>query len=303
MDIKQEAFNQISLLKESLDSYGYSTSEIEQKNYNYEFYVLIGEKKFKVQVYFGKKGVKKVIQGDTSLKEYEKLNEIISGQMKLDYFEQVNEPEEYIGTDECGKGDLFGPLVVAAVYVNDNIKKKLKELNVRDSKSLSEKQIFSLSKKIIDIIGNNYSIVTILPKRYNKLYSKFKNLNTLLNWAHSKAIENLLLKVKCSIVITDKFSNKELDISNNKNFSPIKFLQVTKGEKFIGVAAASILARNKFNEWFNNQLKNGINLKKGSSKLSENSAIDLIKKVGKENLCAYAKLHFKSIIRLKEKMN
>lgn len=298
MDVITKAYNYICQLKEKLADQNYVTTNIEQKNYNYEFTVKVNNKKIKVLVYFGKKGIKTVLQGDVSSKEFSEIRELIFEQMELNLSSDDNdikEPDEYIGTDESGKGDFFGPLVVAAVYVNNETKKKLKQLGVRDSKVLSDEQISCMTKNILKIIGENYSIVTITPSKYNQLYNEFKNLNKLLSWAHSKAIENILKKNKCKKVITDKFSNQKLKIYFDTNYSSVEFLQITKAEKYIGVAAASILARNKFNEWFNSQSKKGINLVKGSSKKVEESAIDLIGKIGKENLSKYAKLHFKTL--------
>lgn len=295
MSTKQKAYKYISSLKTRLSALNYYTSEIEQKNYNYEFIVVIGDRKIKVQVYFGKKGIKTILQGDSFSKEYKEIKKIIFEQMEFEYDNQeTSEPEEYIGSDESGKGDLFGPLVIAAVFVDSKTKNKLKQIGVRDSKDLSDSQIFSLSKDIVKIVGDNYNIISISPSKYNKLYSEFKNLNKLLNWAHSKAIDNLLLKTNCKNVITDKFSAKELDITLNTNHSSVKFAQLTKAEKFVGVAAASILARNKFNEWFLKQSEKGIHLIKGSSKKAEECVAELIRKIGKENLSNYAKLHFKT---------
>jgi len=301
MDVTTKAYNYICQLIEKLSDQNYITTNIEQKNYNYEFTVKVNNKKIKVLVYFGKKGIKTVLQGDILSKEFSEIRKLIYEQMELNLStddNDIKEPDEYIGTDESGKGDFFGPLVVAAVYVNNETKKKLKQLGVRDSKDLSDERISYMAKNILKIIDENYSIVTITPSKYNQLYDEFKNLNKLLSWAHSKAIENILKKNKCKKVITDKFSNQKLKIYFDKNYSSIEFLQVTKAEKYIGVAAASILARNKFNEWFNSQLKKGINLVKGSSKKVEESALDLIDKIGKENLSKYAKLHFKTFKKL-----
>lgn len=309
MNIKEKAYKHITQLKDYLNSLGYNISEIEQKDYNYEFIVYINKKKLKVQVYFGKKGIKTIIQGDNNSREYYEIRKII--QLKADkpmtYFNEIEfdndppmayenfeEPHEYIGTDECGKGDYFGPLVVAAVYVNTKTSNKLKQIGVRDSKELNENQITYLSKEIKKIINNAFEIIVITPDKYNELYDKFRNLNTLLNWAHSKAIKNLFSRNSCKIVITDKFSNKDLNISLDNHHSDVKFIQVTGGEIYTGVAAASILARNAFNEWFLAQTNYGINLVKGSSANIESYAQELIRKVGKDNLKNFAKLHFKT---------
>ena len=96
----------------------------------------------------------------------------------------------HIGTDESGKGDYFGPLVVAGVYVPDEQQEVLRELGVKDSKRFSDNSV----RKMADLVrkGYKHSIVAIGPEKYNELYAKLRNLNRLLAWAHARAIENIL---------------------------------------------------------------------------------------------------------------
>ena len=283
------------ILKEKL----FRISKIEKKTYNYEFVVANGNQKVKVQVYFGKKGVKTIIQGNKDSDLYQKINLLISDEPELTFKrKEIREPDEYIGTDESGKGDFFGPLVVAAAFVNKSTLQKLKQIGVKDSKQLNDSQILVLAKEIKSILKNSYSIVYIPPAKYNELYIKFRNLNKLLSWAHSKAIEDLLKKHKCSIVITDKFSNKELTITNNSENSHIEFLQFTKGERFTAVAAASILARNRMVQWFAEQEKKGLRLPKGASSEVETTARMIVNKSGQAVLENLVKLHFKTVKKL-----
>ena len=109
----------------------------------------------------------------------------------------------HIGTDESGKGDYFGPLVVAGVFVPDNQKDALLELGVKDSKRVTDNRAQKLSDQIR--AGYTHTLVVIGPEKYNELYTKFKNLNKLLAWAHSRAIENILEEVPCFLAITDQF--------------------------------------------------------------------------------------------------
>ncbi len=64
----------------------------------------------KLLVYFGKKGIKNVIQANPESNLSKELNTIVFGET---LFESVQKNEikfdEYIGTDESGKGDYFGP--------------------------------------------------------------------------------------------------------------------------------------------------------------------------------------------------
>ncbi len=300
MSIKEEAWNKIVNLNSFLKKERIRTSSIEEKIYNYEFSVDLDKNKFKVQVYFGKKGIKTIIQGNEKSPAYNKIRNMIFEESQFDFANsEIEEPLSYIGSDECGKGDFFGPLIVGAVFVDEVTQKKLKAIGVRDSKDLTENQIQSISKNIKQIIGSNYEVVQINPAKYNQLYEQFKNLNKLLDWAHSKAVDNLLITTGCKTVITDKFSNKDLKVSFLSSHNNVEFIQSHKAERFVGVAAASILARDALNQWFINNKIDNIELPKGSSQQVEIAAQKLIDSKGYSTLTDFAKLHFKTTQKLK----
>jgi ribonuclease HIII len=299
MNIKETAFNQISKFKFLLDEEGIGTSTISERDYNYEILAKINRANIKIQVYFGKKGVKTIVQGDPSSSEYQTIQNIIQEQSELNFQkENLSEPDEYIGSDECGKGDFFGPLVTAAVFVDHTTQSKLRKIGVRDSKDLKENQITELALHIRKTIGENYEVIKINPSKYNQLYEKFNNLNKLLNWSHSKAIDSLLQKTNCKTVITDKFSNKDLNVTFDTNHSSVEFIQEPRAEKYVGVAAASILARNEFNQWFVQQKKHGYDFPKGSSDAVTDAAHKLIKKIDKNTIGDFVKLHFKTLQKI-----
>ncbi len=77
-------------------------------------------------------------------------------------------PKGHIGTDESGKGDYFGPLVIAGVFLEDDQQAVLKELGVKDSKNLSDNR----SRELAEVIKRGYlhSVVSIGPEKYNELY-------------------------------------------------------------------------------------------------------------------------------------
>lgn len=299
MNLEEKAKNKIESFNLTLKKLGLNTTPIQKKEYHFEFSAGNVKNKVKINIYFGKKGIKTIIQGDEKSDFCKKVKSIIFEEPELELQEpKFKEPEEYIGTDECGKGDFFGPLVVGAVYVDSETRKMLIDLGVKDSKELSDNQIGMLSIKIRKVLSNNYELIKITPQKYNLLYNRFKNLNKLLNWAHSKAIEKLIDRTKCQFVITDKFSKEKLHIDSSSNYTNVQFVQLEKAEKFIGVAAASILARNSFNEWFVLQSKQGLNLPKGASENVENVARSLFKKINEEKISEVAKLHFKTLKKI-----
>ena len=303
MNLEEKAKKHIQNLKKLVSNTNLSTDEIILKQYNYEFNAVHNKSTVKVLVFFGKKGVKTILQGDEKSDLYKKVKNIISDELMLELVDpELKEPEEYIGTDECGKGDFFGPLVVATVFVNAHTKKNLLRIGVKDSKDLSDYQISLLAKEIKKIVADNFTVVSINPQKYNEVYEQFGNLNSLLNWAHSKALSNLFDKVDCKTVITDKFSNKDLDISSLSKHSDVEFIQETKAERYVGVAAASIIARESFLDWFENKERIGLDLPKGSSIETEVFAKKLLNSIGKEKLNDLAKLHFKTYKKIKSNL-
>jgi ribonuclease HIII len=204
----------------------------------------------------------------------------------------------HIGTDESGKGDYFGPLVAAGVYVPDGQEEVLRELGIRDSKRVSDNRVRELAEAVKQ--GYPHSIVAIGPEKYNDLYAKLRNLNRLLAWAHSRVIENILQEVPCTRVLTDQFGDK-LFVQNAlmKRGRNIELVQKPKAEEDVAVAAASILARNEFLRrlYFLSQ-DAGLDLPKGSSPKSDEAGIELVRRHGPEVLNRFAKTHFKTTRRI-----
>ncbi len=295
MNIQQTAKNKITATREELIKVNLTCTNIEEKQYNYEFVVSSDRDKIKVQVYFGKKGVKTILQGNKDSLLYQEISPLIFEQELFNPSANIDEPKEYIGSDESGKGDVFGPLITTAFYVDEKSKVRLAQLGVRDSKDLSQSQITEIAKKLRAEFPNNYETISLFPEKYNELYSKIKNLNALLIWTHSKAISNLLDKHKCKNVIVDKFSNRTLNISSNNYDSSVGVLQITKGEKFIGVAASSIIARDTFNKWFLGMGKKYFDFPKGASKNVEETIKFFIKKYSFEEAKIVSKVHFKTV--------
>lgn len=204
----------------------------------------------------------------------------------------------HIGTDESGKGDYFGPLVVAGVFVLDKQVGVLKELGVKDSKRLSDKK----AREMADLVrkGYKHSVVAIGPEKYNELYAKLRNLNRLLAWAHARVIENILEDVQCTRAITDQFGDR-LFVENAmmKKGRDIELIQRPKAEEDMAVAAASILARAEFLRRLHFLSQDfAIDLPKGSSPRSEEVGLQLVKKHGTAVLDKVAKIHFKLTPRI-----
>lgn len=201
---------------------------------------------------------------------------------------------ERIGIDESGKGDYFGPLVIAAVFVDATTQGELALMQVRDSKKISDGRILEMAPDIKTVCP--HSVITIGPTKYNELYGKIRNLNRLLAWGHAKALETLLERVTCERAISDQFGDERLILNVlQEKGRKITFEQRTKAESDLAVAAASILARAEFLLRLKRlSAEVGTTLPKGASPAVELAAKMIIKKHGQERLNSVAKLHFKT---------
>jgi len=200
----------------------------------------------------------------------------------------------YIGTDESGKGDFFGPLVIAAVYFTCENRDKLLELDVKDSKTVTDKKARRIAESLMQQVP--YSVVVIGSEKYNELYSKIKNLNRLLAWGHARAIENLLEKCDVELAVTDQFGDpKYVENALMKKGRQIELIQQTKAEKHIGVAAASIIARAKFLEYLDKYSSQyDMPFPKGAGPNVDRAAADFCRRYSFDDLVHVAKLHFRN---------
>lgn len=200
----------------------------------------------------------------------------------------------WIGIDESGKGDYFGPLVIAGVYLKTGQVPAVLQLGVRDSKNLTDARILQIAPKIADQVL--FSVVAIGPKRYNELYEKMKNLNRLLAWGHARVLENLLEQVPCARALSDQFGDERFILGAlMKKGQQIRLEQRPRAESDPAVASASILARAEFLKRLA-QLSQQVELPlpKGASKSVEEAARKLAQRDGKEALLQVAKWHFKT---------
>jgi len=200
--------------------------------------------------------------------------------------------EGHIGVDESGKGDFFGPLVIAACYVGPE---HLAELEgVRDSKKLTDAVSLKLAGKIKAVCP--HAVVAIGPSKYNELYAKFNNLNSLLAWGHARAIENVLEQSPARRVISDEFAKGGFAVKRAlfEKGRGLEFISAVRAEQDIAVAAASILARAEFLRRLQKLGEEfGVTLPKGASAVVD-PAVRFVLKHGADKLPQVAKMHFKT---------
>lgn len=246
------------------------------------------------------KGPKIVVQG----KGWEEFVQFILepevlGVAELGY-EEVTQAEMYaphLGIDESGKGDFFGPLVIAGVYTDAVITRELVAAGVQDSKAIaSDARIRSLAEAVRGTPGVAWEIVSLGPERYNQLYEESGNLNKLLAWGHSTVIEQLLKqRPDCPRALSDQFAHESvLKKAMGPSGKKIVLEQRTKGESDIAVAAASILARERFIDWMDEaSARLGIRLPRGAGEVKP-IAKQIIAARGADFLNRVCKTHFKT---------
>ena len=219
----------------------------------------------------------------------------------------IGEPEvefsPHGGIDESGKGDFFGPLVVAGCYVDGEAAARLLALGVKDSKAIkNDTKILAIADKIRTCLPRRYNVVTIGPEAYNRLYTQMGNLNKLLAWGHARVIENLcVLAPDAERMLSDKFGNEALIkralMQKGRN---IVLEQRVRAESDVAVAAASILAREGFVRAMDKLGRDfGVTLPKGASAKVNECARVIAEKQGIEALGRCAKVHFKTFEAVK----
>lgn len=304
MDINDDLNSSYQSFNEKLILLGYEVGDLQKIDYGIQFSIKKNNWSGVVRVYKNKKGIISFdysqLRSDEHLGVLFSIQESSTKDYKTEKSSATNYTYPLIGTDESGKGDYFGPLVSAGVFLDLEMANKLTKIGVKDSKELSDDKNKELAKVILEVCCEKYSIVEISPQKYNELYGKFKaenqNLNSLLAWGHAKAIEEILGKVKCEIVISDQFADEKFILSKlQEKGRKVKLVQMHKAEQNVVVAAASIIARARFLtklSTMSEQYK--MEFPKGASVSVIESARLFVKKYGKESLIDVAKIHFKT---------
>jgi ribonuclease HIII len=204
----------------------------------------------------------------------------------------------HMGVDESGKGDYFGPMVIAAAYVDPSLAETMRAMNVRDSKRItSDRKAMEIGEQLRSLLGKRFALVKIGPRAYNRLYSSMRSVNAILAWGHARAIENLLAAIPdCPRAISDQFGSKtQVERALMKQGKRIELIQRHRAESDLAVAAASILAREGFLRGLLEMRKNyNAELPKGASAAVIDAAKTLATAHGPAVLLETAKCHFKT---------
>ena len=144
----------------------------------------------------------------------------------------------FCGVDEAGRGPVMGPLVVGAVYVDDDV--ALRELGVKDSKKLSPKRREELYDRIIDA-AEGYSIITLSAEEIDARRARM-SLNLVEMEMFAEAVSRMPVTrvyVDCPDPNEEKFGNM---LSVRIDNTPVT-ARHKADDTYPVVSAASILAK------------------------------------------------------------
>ena len=265
-------------------------------------------------------------QKDLNVTFYESGKLVVQGKGTRDFVEFVLEPQVLgaarvgyetvlqpellyprLGVDESGKGDFFGPLCIAGVYVNADIIASWKDKGVRDSKNISsDAAVGRLADLIRDTPGCVTSVVPVGCEAYNRMHQANGSVNRVLAWGHARVIENLMEQrhrmVPAPIrAISDQFARDQSTVARAlmELGRSIELVQRHRAEEDIAVAAASILARDEFVRRLKKlEVEFGVKLPKGASAAVEAAGRDFVAKHGAALLPKVAKMHFRTSFRV-----
>jgi ribonuclease HIII len=205
-----------------------------------------------------------------------------------------------VGTDEAGKGDYFGPLVVAGVRVlGEEAARELRDIGARDSKTLSPLGARNLARRILESVGaENASIVVLRPREYEVRRRTVGDINKLLAEINVQILEEL--KAEVELFVVDEFAKAARSYIEPRLPSGVKLMVRPRAEDDVAVAAASVLARARYLEEMEALSEEvGLELPRGATHVL-GAARRVVEERGEEGLAEVAKVHFGTTARVLE---
>ena len=308
-------FDLYEKIKHRLQQQGFTVNPFREIDYGLQFLVFYQEESEMIRIYESKKGIR---VDYSQVKNEAFLNKVtlildekpVVQKPLIDPDEDdvtkltmhQKDPDDLIGVDESGKGDYFGPLVIAGVRVTPELHTMLDGLGIDDSKKLSDKAIIYLAQQITK--RTQHAVIVMGNQSYNDIYDKFENLNHILAWGHMKVIEDTLKQGDCKNALCDQFGNASLlkNAMRAKNIN-INLFQRPRAETNIAVACASILARYNYITQLQKMSDHfGFNFPKGSTRKVLDAGVKFVEEHGKDNLFSVCKLHFKVTEQLEARL-
>ncbi len=199
-----------------------------------------------------------------------------------------------VGSDECGKGDFFGPLVVAAVRLDARQARGVRDAGVRDSKTVSDESALRLGGALRGSVP--HAIARLDPDEYNRMHQRPGQLNAMLADLHARAIREL--QRPGVRVVIDQFGPESLMRERLAGLG-IALEQRPRAEVVPAVAAASLIAREEFLTALKDLSERyAVDLHKGAGEPADRAARRFVELHGRDALVHVAKVHFKNTARV-----
>jgi len=277
---------------------------VSQKEINYGLQILFSQNKEKIPVniyYSPKKGISIIVGGSELSPLKKKIKNILGIESNPEI--EKHTWKRWVGTDESGKGDFFGPLVVCGFLIKRSEIEDFEKLKIRDSKLMKEDEIIKTGRYLLEHYSSRIESIQLNPNKYNELYDKFtsqgKKLNELLAWMHARVIINLQKKHKIEGFVIDRFTADKVLKDSLKDMKEIRFHNIIKAESDFAVAAASIVARFKFIVALRNLTKRyNIEFPKGANNFVISTAKKFVERFGKNRLSSVSKIHFNTYSKI-----
>ncbi len=253
-----------------------------------------------VNLYFSaKKGLSAVMNGKKTSPLHAVLQALTDDLVRP----RLHEWTRWMGTDESGKGDYFGPLVTSGFVADDGALGILRELQVQDCKRMTDAAVRRAGAELERRCARRCETIALLPAKYNALYGDFRsqgrNLNDLLAWMHARVIANLAERFTCEGVIIDRFAHPNRIKKALRTSHALPLVGVEKGERDPAVAAASVLARYHFLLTMDDLSASfGMTLPKGAGAPVDSAAAAFVRQFSFDRLGDAAKLHFANTNKL-----
>ncbi len=199
-----------------------------------------------------------------------------------------------VGSDEAGKGDYFGPLVVVALRADPKERAEIARAGVADSKTLSDERVLRLAPALQQ--RYRHAAYALDPPDYNREHALAKSLNPLLAAMHARVIREVARPG--DLVLVDRFADERL-VGDLLRGQPFELHQFTRAEREPAVAAASVIARGIFLERLKALSEDcAVDLHKGAGAPTDAAGRAFLELHGKSALGRVAKLHFKNTAKI-----
>ncbi|MBB6282763.1 ribonuclease HIII [Geobacillus subterraneus] len=203
-----------------------------------------------------------------------------------------------IGSDEVGTGDYFGPIVVAAAYVDRAHLERIVALGVKDSKLLSDEAITRIAPAIMETVP--HAVNKLDTPKYNRWQQSGMPQTKMKALLHNQTLAKLvdaIAPIEPEAIIIDQFLERDSYfryLAGENRIVSERVHCLPKAESVhVAVAAASIIARYVFLEEMERLSRTiGFPLPKGAGAVVDEAAARIIRERGEKVLATCAKLHF-----------